>query len=105
MRRRSFRPGSAVGVVLVVAALGFFGSVTAWGRPATNATAGDCVYFHQQAWHLEPCALPPPFSKATNFKVLQRVAGPPAWCPARAGDATAVLSYRPPVTLCLAPMH
>ena len=43
VRRRSFRPGSAVGVVLVVAALGFFGSVTAWGRPAPHATAGDCV--------------------------------------------------------------
>ena len=104
-RQRRSRPGSAVAVVLLVAAMGFFGSVTAWGRPATNATAGDCVYHRLQTWRLEPCSLPPPFSNAANFKVLQRVAGPPALCPGAEGDTTAVLSDSPPLTLCLAPMH
>jgi hypothetical protein len=85
------------------------GAYAAWGRDAGNATAGDCVYYGQQNWHLEPCSVPPPWRDTANYKVLQRVEGISAECAAApgwvTGDNAAVLPGLPPVTLCLAPMH
>lgn len=89
--------------------LGLVGAYTAWGRTASGATTGDCVYHRQQDWHLQPCALPPPWSDTAGYKVLQRVTGNPADCAEApgwsAGDNTAVLHGRPQVVLCLAPVH
>ena len=85
------------------------GAYTAWGRGASGAKAGDCVYHRQQDWHIEPCSLPPPWRDSANYKVLQRVEGTAAECDAAAGWATgdnvAVLPGLPPVTLCLAPVR
>jgi hypothetical protein len=105
---RRTRRGPGISVVVLVA-LGVIGSHTAWGRDASAATAGDCVYHRQQNWHLEPCSLPIPWRDTANYKVLQRIEGNPAECRAvpgwAFGDDTAVLPGMPPVTLCLAPVH
>jgi hypothetical protein len=90
-------------------ALVFFGTYAAWGRDASGATVGDCVYHRQQGWHLEPCSLPAPWRDTASYKVLQRVDGTPAECGAAPGWATAdnavVLPSMPTVTLCLAPVR
>jgi hypothetical protein len=95
--------------VVALVALAFFGTYAAWGRDASAATAGDCVYQRQQGWHLEPCSLPAPWRNTASYKVLQRVDGTPAACAAAPGWATgdnaAVLPGIPPVTLCLAPVR
>lgn len=105
-RRARRGPGISI---LVLIALVFMGAYTAWGRGASGATAGDCVYYGQQNWRMEPCSLPPPWRDSANYKVLQRVEGTSAECDAAPGWATgdnaAVLPGRPPVTLCLAPLH
>lgn len=93
--------------VAVLVVLGFAGAYTAWGRAADGAVAGDCVYHSRQNWHLEPCALPPPWRDTADYKVLQRIDGT-AGCPAAARWApdvhAVVLPGVRPVTLCLAPM-
>ncbi|HEX9335146.1 MAG TPA: serine/threonine-protein kinase, partial [Pseudonocardiaceae bacterium] len=105
-RRARRGPGISI---LVLIALVFMGAYTAWGRGASGAKAGDCVYHRQQDWHIEPCSLPPPWRDSANYKVLQRVEGTAAECDAAAGWATgdnvAVLPGLPPVTLCLAPVR
>jgi serine/threonine protein kinase len=107
-RWRRTRRGSGVSMVALIA-LVFFGTYAAWGRDASAATAGDCVYQRQQGWHLEPCSLPAPWRDTANYKVLQRVDGTPAECAAAPGWATgdnaAILLSSPPVTLCLAPVR
>jgi serine/threonine protein kinase len=107
-RWRRTRRGSGVSIVALIA-LVFFGTYAAWGRDASGATAGDCVYHRQQGWHLEPCSLPAPWRDTASYKVLQRVDGTPAECGAAPGWATgdnaAVLPSMPPVTLCLAPVR
>lgn len=106
--RRGRRRGSGFAIAVVIV-LGFVGAYTAWGRDAANATAGDCVYRHQQNWHLEPCSLPAPWRDTANYKVLQRIEAPPAACAATPGwsfgDNAAVVRGEPPVTLCLIPVH
>jgi serine/threonine protein kinase len=95
--------------VAVLVTLGLVGAYTAWGRSASGAEIGDCVYHRQQDWHLEPCALPPPWRDTADYKVLQRLEGTPTGCEAApgwvGGDHAVVLSGTPPVTLCLAPVH
>jgi eukaryotic-like serine/threonine-protein kinase len=107
-RWRRTRRGSGMSIAALIA-LAFVGTYAAWGRDANGATTGDCVYQHQQGWHLEPCSLPPPWRDTANYKVLQRVDGTPAECATAPGWATgdnaAVLAGMPPVTLCLAPVR
>lgn len=95
--------------VAVLLVLGFVGAHAAWGRDASGATAGDCVYQRQQDWNLEPCSLPPPWRDTANYKVLGRLEGTSAECDTApgwaTGDNTAVLPSMPSVTLCLAPVH
>lgn len=95
--------------VIVLIALGFVGAHVAWGRDAAGATTGDCVYNVQRGWHLEPCALPPPWRNTADYKVIDRVVGTRADCAATPdwtpGDTAVVLRGVPPVTLCLAPVH
>jgi serine/threonine protein kinase len=104
-RRRTRRCSGMSIAALVV--LGFIGVHAAWGRDAVSASAGDCVYHRQQAWHLDPCSLPLPWHDAANYKVVQRLEGASAQCDAVAGQATvdrAVFTEYPQVTLCLAPL-
>jgi eukaryotic-like serine/threonine-protein kinase len=103
---RRTRRGSGLSIAVLIA-LGFLGAHAAWGRDASGASAGDCVYHGQQDWRLEPCSLPPPWRDTADYKVLQRVEGTDGECTAAPGWATgdnaAVLPGMPPVTLCLAP--
>lgn len=105
--RRRVRRGSGISFAALVV-LGLIGLYAGWGRDAAGATSGDCVYNHQQGWHLEPCALPIPWRDAANYRVLERIVGTSAQCDAipgwTAGDDTTVLPGTPPVTLCLAPV-
>jgi hypothetical protein len=105
-RRARRGPGIWLAALIV---LGFIGVHTAWGRDATAATPGDCVYTRQQGWHLEPCALPVPWHDTANYKVLQRFEGTSTGCDTTSswapGDNTTVLPGTPPVTLCLAPVR
>jgi serine/threonine protein kinase len=103
--RRTRRRSSVLIVALVV--LGLIGVHAAWGRDATEATAGDCVYYRQHAWFLEPCSLPLPWRDTANYTVVQRLEGTSARCAAAPGWSTtvdrAVLADNRRVTLCLAP--
>jgi serine/threonine protein kinase len=100
------RPRLPVAVLVV---LGLVGAYTAWGRSASGAEIGDCVYHGQQDWRLEPCAVPPPWQDTADYQVLQRLEGTPAGCEATPGwargDHAVVLPGTPPVTLCLAPVR
>lgn len=106
---RRARRGSGISLAALIV-LGFIGVHAAWGRDATAATPGDCVYNRQQGWHLEPCALPVLWRDAASYKVLRRFEGTsavrcdttPGWA---VGDNTTVLAGTPPVTLCLAPVR
>jgi eukaryotic-like serine/threonine-protein kinase len=99
--RRRTRRRSGVSIAALVV-LGFIGVHAAWGRDATDATAGDCVYHRQHAWHLDPCSLPLPWRDTANYKVVERLEDTTTRCDAL---TTAVLTEYPPVTLCLAPVH
>jgi serine/threonine protein kinase len=105
LRRTRRRSGMSI-VALVV--LGFIGVHAAWGRDATGASAGDCVYYRQQAWHLDPCAMPLPWRDTANYKVVQRLEGTSAHCGMTPGWSTTVdrtvLAEHRKVTLCLAPL-
>jgi hypothetical protein len=106
--RRRTRRRSGVSIAALVV-LGFIGVHAAWGRDAIDATAGDCVYHRQHAWHLDPCALPLPWRDTANYKVVQRLENTSAQCDAPPNGPTtldrAVLTEYPRVTLCLAPVH
>jgi hypothetical protein len=106
MRRRTRRRSGMSIAALVV--LGFIGVHATWGRDAISASAGDCVYHRQHAWHLDPCSLPLPWPDTANYKVVQRLDGASTRCdaaPARpTAIDTAVLTEYPRVTLCLAPL-
>lgn len=103
-RRRTRRPSGISIAALVV--LGFIGVHAAWGRDASSASAGDCVYHRQHAWHLDPCSLPLPWRDTANYKVVQRLEGTSTQCDAAPPTTVdrAVLTEYPPVTLCLAPL-
>jgi hypothetical protein len=107
LTRRRTRRRSGVSIVALVV-LGFVGVHTAWGRDATGASAGDCVYYRQHAWHLDPCSLPLPWRDTANYKVVQRLEGASTHCDAASGRPTtidrAVLAEHRKVTLCLAPI-
>jgi hypothetical protein len=94
--------------IIALVVLGFIGVHAAWGRDATGASAGDCVYHRQHAWHLDPCSLPLPWRDTANYKVVQRLEGPSAHCDAAPAWLStvdrAVLTEYPQVTLCLAPL-
>lgn len=94
--------------IAALVVLGFIGAHAAWGRDASSASAGDCVYHRHHAWHLDPCALPLPWHDTTNYKVIQRLEGPSTHCNADSDRPTtidrAVLTEYPQVTLCLAPL-
>jgi serine/threonine protein kinase len=104
-RRARQRPVMSI-VALVV--LGLVGAHVMWGRDASNANAGDCVYHREHAWHLDPCSLPLPWQDVANYRVVQRLEGTPGQCDAAPGRPTivdtAVLTEYPRVTLCLAPL-
>jgi serine/threonine protein kinase len=104
-RRTRRRSGMAIAALVV---LGFIGVHAAWGRDASSASAGDCVYHRQHAWHLDPCSLPLPWHDTANYMVVQRLEGASARCDAAPNRPTtidrAVLTEYPQVTLCLAPL-
>lgn len=104
-RTRRRRPVMSI-VALVV--LGLVGAHVTWGRDASSAAAGDCVYHREHAWYLDPCSLPLPWPDAANYKVVQRLEGTSGQCDAGPGRPTivdtAVLTEYPGVTLCLAPL-
>ncbi|HEX5115729.1 MAG TPA: serine/threonine-protein kinase [Pseudonocardiaceae bacterium] len=105
--RRRTRRRSGVSIAALVV-LGFIGAHAVWGRDASSATAGDCVYHRQHAWYLDPCSLPLLWQDTANYKVVQRLEGTSGQCTAAPGrPATverAVLTGYPQVTLCLAPL-
>jgi hypothetical protein len=94
--------------IAALVVLGFAGVHAGWGRDAVGASAGDCVYHRQDAWHLDPCSLPLPWRDTANYKVVQRLDGTSAQCDAAPDRPTtverAVLTEHPQVTLCLAPL-
>jgi serine/threonine protein kinase len=105
--RRRTRRRSAMSVAALVV-LGYIGVHAVWGRDASSASAGDCVYHHQDAWHLDPCSLPLPWRDTANYMVVQRLEGTSTQCDAAPGSPKtvdrAVLTEYPQVTLCLAPL-